>query len=122
LACSSGRIRGNNKARARESPRASAVPATARCDGGRSRRGRARPSARLRRGGRFPRPTSVSITSPGRRSTTVTPSVRSRSRICIDSAGWVTEQASAGAAEMAVAGQRREITKLPERDHLDQIN
>ena len=30
-----------------------------------------------------------------RRSTTATPSSRSRSRICIDSAGWVTEQASA---------------------------
>src|ERR1700710_390261 len=41
------------------------------------------------------RPTSVSITSPGRRSTSATPRFRSRSRICIDSAGWVMEQASA---------------------------
>src|SRR5262245_49963697 len=41
------------------------------------------------------RPISVSAISPGRRSTSSTPRNFSRSRICIDSAGCVTAQASA---------------------------
>src|SRR5262245_49354459 len=41
------------------------------------------------------RPMSVSAISPGRRSTSSTPRNFSRSRICMDSAGCVTAQASA---------------------------